>query len=379
MSSGPAHALIRSLRRTGEEAQLTRAIVALAQADSAFANALMSLLLGSATSAPAHALITSADPATACDGERQLFDRSGKAVGRVDLVFRRGEITLFVEVKLHSDYGLRQLDRYMRGIRPEQGQYLLAITRNISHFIEPAPNTQGWLGSVRWAHLVPRLRKLAMNDRLKPQWELLLDVLEDDGDMGSTKITRQLVNAYEKADTAWERLTDFLEQVGTAVLPLLRLELAGGGSPKRSLAAFAQARERRPPKANRGRPDVDRDRPEVISDDEQLYLAFKIPARGEERLWVGFYVEDGTAWFYIAAGPAKEKPSPAQRVQWTKASEALRPLMESKRFFCNEGDDLYVQLDYPLADFVKSPDVPRDLAARVEEDLPLFVRAGLFS
>lgn len=347
---------------------MTRAVIALAQADQSFARGLMTALLQSTTRGRELDLASKLSGKVHCYGERSLFNQRGTNLGRVDIVLEQTDMTLFVEVKLHSDYGVHQLDRYMRGIRPERGDYLIAVTRNISRFIEPPTGTPGWLGSIRWAHIVRTLRRITATDSVARQWNLLLDVLEEDGDMGSTKLSRR-VSAYEGADSAWERLTDFLEQIGTAALPLLRTELCNGGTPRKSAAGFAKARQRRPPKAAKAKGQVDPDKPEVISQDDQLYLGFKIPRSGPERLWIGFYIDEGIAWFYIAASSRVEKPTASERERWNRASESLRPRLRGKRFYCNDDDDLYVQVDYRLSDFSKSSDVPRDLAARAEEHL----------
>ena len=39
--------------------------------------------------------------------------------------------------------------------------------------------------------------------------------------------------------------------------------------------------------------------------------------------------------------------------------------------FCNEDDELYFQVDYPLPEFANISDVPEALSTRIEEDLAL--------
>ena len=38
-------------------------------------------------------------------------------------------MSVFVEVKLHSDYSENQLNRYLEAIDPVEGQFLIAVTR----------------------------------------------------------------------------------------------------------------------------------------------------------------------------------------------------------------------------------------------------------
>lgn len=156
MALGPEHALIQTLRLAGNEPQLTQVIVALAQADQSFARALLSALLASTVSGRRLDAMRQSAQMVECHGERQLFDASGRPVGRIDVVLEGPDIALFVELKLHSDYGLRQLERYARGIRPDRGERLMAVTRNIPRFLEPPRGTPGWLGSVRWSQLIAR-------------------------------------------------------------------------------------------------------------------------------------------------------------------------------------------------------------------------------
>ncbi len=378
MNDEIGHALVRSLRKAGNEPQLTRAMVALAQADAVFSRGIMVALLKSTTAGSELTSEISSDSRVRCVGERPLFNERGKSVGRIDLIFESGNLALFVEVKLHSDYRPDQLADYLSGIRPDRGEYLIALTRNISRFIEPPAGSPGWLGSVRWAQLMPRLRKIPATETLRDQWVRLLNVLEDDGDMGSNRISRQLITAYERSDDAWERLADFLEQIGTLALPLLRGELRDGDRSHRPAATFAKARKRRTSRTEPVAANLDPDGPEVLYDDDQIYLGFEIPRGGPERLWIGFAIDDGSAIFYIAASTATDPPSPAQRTKWTKASESLRQTMRHKHFYSNDADDFWVQVDYRLSDYAKCPDVPSELATLVENDLPKFVAAGLF-
>ena len=371
--------LLRALRKSGDEVQLTQTVGRLAQADQDFARALLRALVRGAPAGDRVADRLTTDGPVECAIERRLYV-GHESMGRIDLVLTHPGLELYVEVKLHSDYRPNQLRDYLQALDPGEGEFLISVTRNISRFREPAGSEPGWLGSVRWARLATVLRDLPTPGPVREQWNMLLNVLEEDGDLGSIGLTPELVTAYERSDEAYERLTDFLVQIGVGALQRLRAELNGGDASDRSTAVFASARRRANPSSERGRGDRDEDHPEVIGEDEGLYLAFKIPAPSGERLWIGFYVGDGTGWFYIAAGWSEENdPTPQWEANWRQASMALEAQLRGRRFFCNEGDDLYVQLDYALAEFANEQDVPTALAARIEEDLPLLVASGLFA
>lgn len=47
--------------------------------------------------------------------------------------------------------------------------------------------------------------------------------------------------------------------------------------------------------------------------------------------------------------------------------------------FCDEYDELYFQVDYPLADFLNITDAPEALSGRIEEARPRSVGSGLFA
>lgn len=377
-SAAADRTLIRSLRRPGDEVQLTRTIDALARADTGFAWRLLKLLLQSAPN-NAEALKRWDQSSTVmCTAERAMRVAPGQT-RRVDLVLESSQLTLFIEVKLRSDYQPNQLRDYLQAIEGQDGAYLVAVTRDVSRYREPDAGTPQWLGVIRWPRLAAALPGLPSDGPVKQHWELLLEVLKEDGDLGSSTLPPELIHAYERSDDAYERLTDFLEHIAEGTLQRLRSELSRGDSIARDAAAFATARRRRiPSNSRRGRADIAEDYPEVLSEDEQLYLAFQIPAGGVEVLWIGFYVDEGAARFFVGAGWGGERdPSPEWEANWRTAARRLKTTMR-QRDFRLYNDDLYCQVDYPLAHLAQANDVPDALARQIDEDLPQIVKSGIF-
>src|SRR5262249_24441445 len=112
--------------------------------------------------------------------------------GRVDLRFDGLDLTLFVQIKLYAGYGHEQVRRYLRAVRrlpPGPRSALSAVTRAVPTYGESQlDDDERWLGSVRWAPLLSRLRHLPVADaQLADQWRLLLDVLDKQGDLGMTR------------------------------------------------------------------------------------------------------------------------------------------------------------------------------------------------
>jgi hypothetical protein len=371
------HVVRRSLRKAGNEPQFTRLLGALAQGDPNFCTGLLGLLVRVAPH-PREAL-GRFDPnaKTSCRVEQPLLDQ-GELLGYVDLVLAQPNLSLFIEVKLYSDYGPQQLPRYLRGIDPAAGEMLISVTRNVSRYREPPDDAMGWLGSLRWAGLLTALCDLPTQGPVQEQWRLLLEVLEDDGDLGSAGLSPEDVIAYERSEEACARLTDILEQIGIGALHRLRAELSAGNPEVRSAARFSPRRRRKSSPARRVE-ELDEDFPEVIADGEELYLAFEVPAHGPERLWIGFYIESGTAWFYIGTGWWEEEDPPASwTAEWLAASVRWEREVHGGRPSANEGGEPYCHVDYRLSDFTRHADVPGALAGVVDREIPVFVRSGLF-
>jgi len=107
---------------------------------------------------------------------RRLSRARTKDVGRVDLKFAGGGgWRLAVELKLNSDFGPKQLERYA-----EWGP-VACIVRNPSK-VARMTGHPNWIGIVSWDSIVDDLRALPVDPRWLAEWHALLDVMKSDGD-----------------------------------------------------------------------------------------------------------------------------------------------------------------------------------------------------
>ena len=138
---------------------------------------------------------------------------------------------LVVENKLFSGFGPDQLKRYQAALRVVRGHGgrggLIALTRDVPTSGELRPDAGDWLGSVRWARILPRLRTLSVADSgVAAQWQLLLDVLDEQGDLGMTQIDAGAVRAWSRYYEGREQLQWLLEQIFAETLDYTRSVLA---------------------------------------------------------------------------------------------------------------------------------------------------------
>src|SRR4051794_37839335 len=197
-----AHAMVRGLRRARDEVQLTNVIAAIASTDSTFATEFVHALLAQAyddcpATRDAQRRLQPIPERLHGDRERHLYDSNGASLGRVDLIFAEpgddSRFTLLVENKLYSALGPEQVARYHAGLRVLRGRAgkggLIAVTRDVPTRGELHRPNEEWLGSVRWARLLPRLQGLTVKDPgVAAQWLLLLEVMDEEGDLGMTNI-----------------------------------------------------------------------------------------------------------------------------------------------------------------------------------------------
>ena len=123
--SSPSAALLRGLRRPGDEPQLTQAIAAVAGADYPFAAGFLRLVLretGVTVDVPADVTVSA---------EEVVPD------GRVDLRFRAQGLDVIVELKIHAGYGPKWLDRYLAALTDVEHAFVVAVTRDDPTYGEP--------------------------------------------------------------------------------------------------------------------------------------------------------------------------------------------------------------------------------------------------
>ncbi len=117
-SAGAVARVLRVLRKVADEAQWTQVIASIAVQDPEFASGLAAAWIAAAPNEAARKSLGVVPERVSCRAERTLTDADGGDQGRVDLVFSddRGDFTLLCELKLHSDYGNLQLERYVTAL-----------------------------------------------------------------------------------------------------------------------------------------------------------------------------------------------------------------------------------------------------------------------
>lgn len=133
----------------------------------------------------------------------------------------RDAFVLLVENKLFSGFSPDQLERYQAGLRVVRAHGgrggLIALTRDVPTSGELRADAGEWLGSVRWARLLPQLRTLrAADSGVATQWQLLLDALDEQGDLGMTPIDAGAVRAWSRYCEGREQLQWLLIQQSQA-------------------------------------------------------------------------------------------------------------------------------------------------------------------
>jgi hypothetical protein len=283
--SSPSSALLRGLRRPGDEPQLTQAIAAVAAADPRFAAGFLRLVVretGSGVDVPAEVHVSA---------EEVVPD------GRVDLRFRAEGIDVIVELKIHAGYGPHWLDRYLAALTDVKHAFVVAVTRDDPTYGEP-PANGAWLGATRWKRLLPGLRELRPADPdLLRQWLLFLDVLETEGSMGFTQADPELFAAYGQTRRAIIHIEDLLRSIQVPLLNALRDALGGeeaAGLYWKSGRRFGRTRWAR------------------------ISIPFRVPADGPWRVRAGFISWNPPAAFFVQAGPDqrwdRRRFSPAARL-----------------------------------------------------------------
>lgn len=233
LRTSPAHAVVAALRVPTNEAQLTRVVGALGHTDPAFASAFVSAVLALASRnaqyAEAVAALGVVPDELECHAEHTVYDRDDWTLGRVDLRFDGEDFTLLIENKLHSGFGPEQLERYREALQllpADRRAALVAVTRDVPSIGELTPGTQNWLGAVRWSKLLPALRQLPITDPdAARDWHLLLDILDVQGDLGVTRVDKNLISAWARYRDGREQLVALLDDIRQRSLDIARQEL----------------------------------------------------------------------------------------------------------------------------------------------------------
>jgi hypothetical protein len=179
-----------------------------------------------------------------CSLEPKVHGRSREGLGYVDLRFDGEDFTLFVENKLGSAFGDKQLKRYHTALQhlpaAHRRRGLVAVTREVPGDRELDVRGEGWLGAVRWAKLYDAaLSELEIgNEDLAAQWRAFMKIMHDDGELGVASADSNLILAWTRHDDAKRHLRDILDNLREPALEALRdgLKAKRWAGPKARLA-----------------------------------------------------------------------------------------------------------------------------------------------
>jgi hypothetical protein len=377
-SASAKHALTRGMRLHGNEAQVTQAVAALAQSDPRFAREFVRLVLKVARTDGRHAANVKlmGDPPAdmSCQAEHSVYDEYDYGLGRVDLRFDGGDdFTLFAENKLHSGFGLQQLQRYQAALRvlPDERTRsgLVAITSDVPSHGELDAGADGWLGAVRWARLYDEgLRDLLIADiDVRTQWRLLIDVLHDQGDLGLTTVDSDLIRAWSRYEDGQAHLAALLNGIRQRALDLVRDALqpkrysgAGGRETVADLHFFGM-REAVPVKREKS----------------AVWTGFRVPAAVDRPTVRLSFWSDGDPAFSVDVLPwkAAERLEDGERQLLTAAGKLAKAGFQSETW---KGEHVWWR-EYRAKDFIESDDVSARLLQLIEKDVGAIADSGMLA
>lgn len=291
-SVGDATALLAALRRRNDEAQLTQILAAFAGSDPVFAGALAAVFVQHAPRTEAIARLGPVPAQLACRPEQPLRDRLGQNKGLVDLKFedRASGFTLLVELKLGSEYGFEQLERYAQSLEalPRGRSALLAVTRLAPQVGESQVQAHPqWLGSVRWSRVFARLRGLTHGDPLMNLlWPQVLDFVRDQADFGPVNIDATALTAWARRDEGEQLVRLLLTSIAKPALATIR-GIRGRGPDDQTAAQLQMYGASTPIWTWKGR----------------WHLRYAVPAAAgrEHRLRLQILAREGRAMFTVEA------------------------------------------------------------------------------
>lgn len=344
-SLGPEHAVLRGLRRAGNEPQLTQVLAAAFAADGVAAAEFVRSLLRNLNE-DSH---DSVPDTLSCRAEEVVTE------GRLDLRFGSadGMWDFIVELKLGAGYGRDWLRRYSNALSDDAGYaYVAAITRDVPVGEPPRGAERGWLGAVRWRHLLADLRGLTFADtQLQSQWRLFLDVLEAEGSMGFTRADPRLFDDYARARLAINHVEDLLRAIQHPLLGSLRNVLEQGEKG----AALYYPTGKRFGRSRDGRTDI----------------PFKIPDDGPWRLRAGIQGWEPPATFHV-------RLAPNQRWSIRSFNGAAKEAVESLRAHGFDPD--WMHADIPLTyDLLTSPNLEEELVSWATKQFEVIHASGILT
>lgn len=311
--------LLYALRRREDESQLTRVLAAFAGSDPRFAAELARVLVEGAPRSEAREHLGKIPEELVCQAEQHLRDRLGKDKGYIDLKFddRSSEFTLLVELKLGSEYGVEQLERYADAIEalPAGRSALIAVTRTMPQIGEEVVETNiAWLGSVRWSAVFAKLRALSHSDpELAAAWPQFLDLVKEQGDFGPVDIDPSALEAWARLEEGEQLVRWLLLDIARPALAIIRDEV--GNAPDDESAAELQMYGTTTP---------------IWTWKGRWHLRYAVPATigKEHRLRLQIYARQGRPTFTVEARydhPTEVLTNLDQAPEIERASRALDP------------------------------------------------------
>lgn len=359
--------VLGALRRPRDEAQWTQVIVSVAGDDADFAGALVRALVEAAPNRAAADALAPLPVRLRCFAEESVSDDTGRDLGRVDLSFRddKGSFCLFAELKLHSDYGHDQLERYRRALEVEAvpRRALLAVTK-----AQPLRGEQrvsgwpGWLGSIRWASVYDALLELeASSAGAAAGWRAALAVLRSQGDFGPMDFDPDAVFAWARRDEAEKLLRYLLGELAGPTLTLLR-EAHGGSVADDTAAAMLM----------RGQSTTQ----PIVPWRNNMHIDYTVPAAASEpRFRIQFMAVDGQPHFAVEG----RFQYPSERLTDESIRQASDRLRAAGFAFGNDGSGYYWARVAHATEWLAGADTLERLLELVSRSVEDIAANGLFS
>lgn len=354
--------VLGAMRSVGDEVQWTQVIAAVAQDDAAFAGAMAQALVDAAPHKSAVAALGPVPTLLTCRAERTLQDAEGVDQGRVDLRFTGDDFALLCELKLHSGYGHRQLDRYMTALAamPQRRKALIAVTTlQPQRGEDTVAGRPQWLGSMRWADVYDRLHHAAPADLgVATTWRAMLTLLRQTGDFGPMDLKNDLIEAWARRDEAESALRALLNNVTVPALEAIRATVGTG--PQDTAAAELHLKGKTQ---------------QVFSMKNRMFLHYAVPAAaGEARLRLQVIVFDGEPHFTVEARYEHPRESVDDAPAVAQATAVLKDGFEHGR----DGLGWYWARIAKPDEWLAAADTADRMLTIVSETLPVLQASGIF-
>lgn len=354
--------LLISLRRQGDEAQLTQALAAFASHDRVFARELLCTWLAFADAEKLDRL-GPIPVELECRAEVSYGHH-----GRIDLEFSgpAESFLVLVELKLFAGYGDDQLLRYVRAAKeaPFERSAVLAVTRNVPSFGENEVDSEPeWLGSVRWGKAFDAMAELesAAEPQFSEAWRAFLRACKSKGDFGVVADPNDLI-AWARYTAGKQALIGIMNELAEPALEAVRSSLITEAREGPGLVQLVKHKSRT-----------------VWPWQDRINIQMGVnPSLDSERLRIQFVAIDGSLYFTVEARfPDTRSLSPDQQsrldVSTAKLENASPPFRVSKDW------EHYWARVHPAEEWMKDPDGMQErLLELIRKDVSDLVDSGIF-